>query len=163
VARTAKADALRLLSRARLTEAQLWRKLEPRGHSAEAIAEAVEYCKRERYLDDRIFAELYVETLSKPLGNARLIAQLVAKGIDRDAAADAVGRAPRSEEERLSAAFARVVRRTGESAPRSGIPSYPSAARALERLGFPAPLIYRCLRRYAAAETGALAALAERE
>ena len=73
------------------------------------------------------------------------------KGIDGDAACAAVQLCSVDEAARLSQALDKLFRAKAEL-------SYPSAARALERLGFPAPLIYRKLREHAA-EFGPFAAL----
>jgi SOS response regulatory protein OraA/RecX len=75
----------------------------------------------------------------KAVGNSRLVAELVRRGIDRDAAKASVASAERDQEERLGSAIDKLFRT------RSNL-SYPSAARALERLGFPASAIYRQLR-----------------
>jgi SOS response regulatory protein OraA/RecX len=144
VGATARVVALRLLALRRLTEAQLWKKLEAHEFSHEAIAQAVAACKRDGYLDDELFASLYVEGARKAVGDERLVAELVKRGIDRDAASRAVSRAPRNQSERIVAAYAKLERT------KPGL-SYPSAARALERLGFPTSLIYRMLRERAAA------------
>lgn len=140
---SARVAALRLLATCRLTEAQLWQKLEARGYLHEAIGDAIARCKLEGYVDDRLFATLYVEGARKPVGNARLVAELVKRGIDLDAAQDAVACAPSGQEERITAAYARLARAKPDL-------SYQSAARALERLGFPTSLIYRVLRAEAA-------------
>lgn len=132
-------SALRALARSRLTEAQLWTRLEVRGFSDDEIAGAVAACKREGYLDDKLYAELYVHGTRKPVGDARLVAALVAKGIDREVARESVGGGPLDERTRCEAALDSLQRRRPEI-------GYPSAARALERLGFPASLIYAVLR-----------------
>jgi regulatory protein len=137
------AAALRLLARQRLTEAQLWRRLERKGFDDEAIREAVDRSKRDGFVDDKLFARLYAEKKRKAVSDARLIAEIVGKGVDRDAAAEAVGALDGDERERCAAAFEAIARKSNALA-------YPSAARKLQRLGFPAPTIYRVLRDHAA-------------
>jgi hypothetical protein len=68
-----------------------------------------------------------------------MIAALTAKGVDHDVALVSVQRGPLDERARCNAAFDMLRRRRPEI-------SYPSAARSLERLGFPASLIYAILR-----------------
>lgn len=141
--KSAYAQALGLLARQRCTEARLWQHLERRGFADEAVREAVERCKREGFVDDRLYAKLYVEGKRKPLGNGRLVGELVRKGIDGEAAAEAVGSLEEDEGLRCTAAFEKLLAKT----PTIG---YPSAARRLEQLGFPAATIYRILRQHAA-------------
>ena len=151
MAKAARLYALRMLAQRRLTEAQLWAKLERKGFPDEEVREAVASCKRDGYIDDKLFAELFIEQKRKAIGNVRLVGELVKRGIDREIAAVAVQRASVDEQQRADDAIAKIFRT------RSSL-SYPSAARMLERLGFPASLIYRKLREHAAA-FGPLASL----
>jgi SOS response regulatory protein OraA/RecX len=147
-ARPARVAALALLAQRRLTEAQLWKKLSTRGYEHEEIADAVGRCKADGYVDDRLYASLYIEGARKAVGDARLTAELVKRGIDRDAALGVVADAEVDEHARIEAAYTKIRRIQPELA-------YPSVARKLERLGFPSSLIYRVLRRHAAADLGA--------
>jgi SOS response regulatory protein OraA/RecX len=133
-----------LLAERRLTEAQLWKRLQAKGYDDSATAEAVATCKRDGFIDDGLFASLYVEGARKPVGDARLVAELVKRGIECEAARERVAQAPHDQAERIALAYAKL-RRTKPQI------SYPSAARALERLGFPTALIYRTLRAHAGA------------
>ena len=137
--KSARSAALAILAQRRLTEAQLWQRLEARGYPPDEIGDAVARCKAHGYLDDRLYASLYVDGTRKAVGDARLRAELVRRGIDRDAAAVAVAAAAHDERARIEAAYAKIVRT------RPAL-SYPAIARRLERLGFPTPLIYRVLR-----------------
>jgi len=140
---TAWVSALRMIARQRLTQTQVWQRLERRGYEDDDIRAAVERCRAEGLLDDSLYAQLYVAGARKAVGNARLVAQLVQKGIDRDAASRAVAAGDRDESARCGDALIKLLRTKPDT-------SYPSAARVLERLGFPASLIYRHLREHAA-------------
>ena len=143
----ARVAALALLAQRRLTEAQLWKKLLARGYDDDEVAGAVGACKADGYVDDRLYASLYVEGARKAVGDARLCAELVKRGIDREAAAHVVADAPLDERARIDAAYAKIRRVQPQLA-------YPSVARKLERLGFPSSLIYRVLRERAGMDPG---------
>jgi regulatory protein len=147
---SARVTALRLLAQRRLTHAQLAEKLQRKGFDDDAVAAAVASCKRDGLLDDSLYALLYVEGKRAAVGDARLVRELVQRGIDRETARERVAAAV-PQDERIAAAYAKI-RRTAPGV------SYQSAARKLERLGFPASLIYRVLREQAGADLGDLMA-----
>jgi regulatory protein len=151
---SARVTALRMLAQRRLTEAQLRGKLARKGFDDDTVAAVVASCRRDGLLDDALYAALYVETKRAAVGDARLVAELVKRGIDRDAARERVASAETPQAQRIGAAYDRI-RRAHPAL------SYQSVARKLERLGFPASLIYRVLRERAGADLGdALADLA---
>ncbi|MEA2665647.1 MAG: RecX family, partial [Candidatus Eremiobacteraeota bacterium] len=99
-----------MLAQRRLSEAQLHAKLARKGYPEEAVAAAVASCKRDGLLDDGLYAALYVEGKRAALGDARLVGELVKRGIDRDAARERVAAASTPQDERVVAAYERIRR-----------------------------------------------------
>jgi len=152
VASSARVTALRMLAQRRLTEAQLHARLARKGFDEASVEAAVASCRRDGLLDDALYATLYVESKRAPVGDARLVGELVKRGIDRDAARARVAASEVPEHERAVTAYDKMRRAQPAL-------SYQSAARKLERLGFPASTIYRVLRERAGSElAGALGA-----
>ena len=128
-----------MLAQRRLTAAQLHAKLTRKGFDDAVAEEAVASCARDGLVDDALYATLYVESKRAAVGDARLVAELVKRGIDRDAAQRSVATAESDQPARAAAAYDKM-RRIDPNL------SYGAAARKLERLGFPASLVYRVLR-----------------
>lgn len=73
--------AMHILERTDKTEAQLRRKLEESEYPKEAVESAIAYVTSYGYLDDRRYAEHYIEWKKQGKGKARLKMELVQKGI----------------------------------------------------------------------------------
>ena len=76
--------AMHILKRTDKTEAQLRRKLEESEYPKEAVESAIAYVTSYGYLDDRRYAEHYIEWKKQGKGKARLKMELVQKGISRE-------------------------------------------------------------------------------
>ena len=76
--------AMHILERTDKTEAQLRRKLEESESPKEAVESAIAYVTSYGYLDDRRYAEHYIEWKKQGKGKARLKMELVQKGISRE-------------------------------------------------------------------------------
>jgi len=67
------------------SEKEIRDKLKDKGFEAAVIDQAVEFLKKARFLDDALFAKLWVESRAKRfIGVKRLIFELKNKGIRRD-------------------------------------------------------------------------------
>ena len=75
---------MHILERTDKTEAQLRRKLEESEYPKEAVESAIAYVTSYGYLDDRRYAEHYIEWKKQGKGKARLKMELVQKGISRE-------------------------------------------------------------------------------
>ncbi len=133
--------AVRLLAARRLSKAGLARKLRERGFAPHAVAQAVAVCERKGFVDDRAYAQLHVmSTLErKAVGPARLLRELVTRGIEPDLARAVVEESAAASPEHIERALGRLeALRPGERPDR--------VARRLTRLGFTPAQIARALR-----------------
>lgn len=76
--------AMHILERTDKTEAQLRKKLEESEYPKEAVESAIAYVTSYGYLDDRRYAEHYIEWKKQGKGKARLKMELAQKGISRE-------------------------------------------------------------------------------
>lgn len=79
-------QALNLLSFRQRSEKEIYSALKRKGYEDLYIQRAIDYCKEQRYLDDRVFAKAFIKdklNLNK-LGEQRIKYELLAKGISQD-------------------------------------------------------------------------------
>ena len=90
---TARSEALKLLARRELSVAQVRARLRDRGHSPQAIDDAIAQLCESEALDDRRVARAYARTAAavKGRGRLRVVRELQAIGIAKDIIAEAVG------------------------------------------------------------------------
>lgn len=106
--------ALRILGYRFNSEAELRRKLAAKRFDDATIAETLARLRDEKWLDDERFAAAYVRTrVQKGLGRMRIRRELMAAGVDDDAAERAVREHAGDDEERLRAAYEKLARRLG--------------------------------------------------
>ena len=141
-----RAAALRFLKIRPRSIKELEVKLEDKGFAASEIAEAVEYCRQSRLLDDRAFTVAWVQyRLARPFGFQRIIRELKEKGVEESIIAQAIGRAKEefSEEEAARALAQRRAERL------TGIDPVKRKKRVLDfliRRGFPMEAAYRAIK-----------------
>ena len=133
------------------------RRLRKKGVDAAAIAAAIERCEALGYLDDREFASAYARDRIRlrPCGEARLMANLQARGVSEGDAAAGIRTAFRdedvSEEDLLEREASRQARRLARVEPET---ARRRLYAALMRRGFPASMVHRWLERRDAASAG---------
>jgi regulatory protein len=90
-------DAVRALARRPLARSEVERRLRQRGHEAAAIDAALVKLESSGVIDDAALARQYIDTraVSRGRGRDRTVAELIARGVDRETAEsawrDAVG------------------------------------------------------------------------
>jgi regulatory protein len=147
---SARAAALRLLSRRDYTSTELRDKLASREYSVEDIDAALASLTAERLLDDRRAAAAHVRMASriKSRGRLRIQRELEARGLDREVVRQALEELPAADE---SAALERWLQRRH-------VPAHLAAAdrrrlfQQLLRRGFTADLIAKALKERQSAE-----------
>ena len=105
-----RARALRLLARREHTRAELARKLAPDAGSPAVLKELIEQLTSRAQLSDERYAEARAHHLSRKFGAARVRRELVAKGIEREAAARFAADVEKTDLERARSILARKYR-----------------------------------------------------
>lgn len=136
--------AVRYLARWDHTVAQVEQFLRDKGASPAQAKQTVGRLSDLRYLNDRAYAERWVESrlARQPMGRARLKAELQAKGIPDSIADDALSHALRGiDEEELARRALKARRRTGRQrvAP-------VQAVRLLRQWGFEEEIVARIIK-----------------
>lgn len=112
-------DGLRLLSRRPLTRRELTARLCAKGHGDDEVAAVVARLAASSAIDDRAFADHWIETqaAARGRGRERAVAELAARGVDAGVAADAWSDAIENGTIDERAMLARAVRRRLGAAP----------------------------------------------
>ena len=134
--------ALRLLARREHARAELARKLAPHAESPDQLDVLLDDLQNRRLLSDARYAELRVNTRSARYGNARLLQELRATGVD----AEAVDQALATAADELSRARQVWLRKFGEKGPPEDAAERARQTAFLMRRGFSADTIRRLLR-----------------
>ena len=108
--------AVRYLARRDRTVAQVERFLVQKGATPSLVQDIVTRLSRLRYLDDRAYAERWIEArlARRPMGRARLEAELSARGVTETLAGQAMREVLRNlDEETLARRVLSMTRRAG--------------------------------------------------
>jgi regulatory protein len=142
----AEACALRVLRGAGQASASLQRKLERRGFTADAAAEAVRRCAAAGYVNDAaLAASVAARHRRSGHGRARVAADLRARGVSGDVIADALDRQTETEEAAALTVAQQLWNRAGDPEARDRRARM-RVAGALQRRGFSAALVVRVMR-----------------
>ncbi len=143
---SAEAAALRVLRGAGQSSASLRRKLERRGYSGSAAAEAVRRCAAAGYVDDAaLAASVAARHRRAGHGRARVAADLKARGLAAELIDDAVAELSGTEEGAALAAAHQLWERAGAPETRDQRTRM-RVAGALQRRGFAPSLVVRVMR-----------------
>lgn len=139
---TLRERALRMLARREHARAELARKLAPHAESADALDALLDDLERRHLLSDERYAEMRVNVRSARYGNARLIQELRATGVDPGA----VDQALATVEGEFSRARQVWQRKFGANMPPVDASERARQANFLMRRGFSGDIIRRLLR-----------------
>ncbi len=139
---TLRERALRLLARREYARAELARKLAPHAESSEAVVALLDDLESRRLLSDERYAEMRVNARSARYGNARLIKELRASGVD----AVVVDKALAEVEDEFLRAREVWQRKFGANMPPVDASDHVRQANFLMRRGFSGDIIRRLLR-----------------
>jgi len=142
----AEACALRVLRGAGQSSASLQRKLERRGYTTGAAAEAVRRCAAAGYVNDAaLAASVAARHRRSGHGRARTAADLRSRGVADDVIADALDGQTDTEEAAALGVARQLWNRAGEAEARDPR-SRRRVAAALQRRGFSMGLVVRVMR-----------------
>lgn len=138
--------ALRILRGAGQSAASLQRKLQQRGYTADAAAEAVRRCVVSGYVDDAAMAASVAARHRRAgHGRARVAADLKAKGVASELITNALDGQSDTEESAALAVATQLWDRAGSAGARDQRTRM-RVAGALQRRGFSSSLVVRVLR-----------------
>ena len=124
------------------TEKELSDKLQKAGYSEETIARTMEYVRYFGYIDDRRYAEKYIDAAKTKKSRMRIIFDLTNKGVDRQIIDEALDAAWEGDERELVRSMARKKLKNMDPADPK---TYAKAAAYLARKGFSSPDILAVL------------------
>ena len=138
----AKKRALYLLTDMDRTEKELSDKLKKSGYSEDTIARTMEYVRSFGYIDDRRYAEKFIDYAKEKKSRVRIVYDLTQKGVSRDIIDEAFESAGEWDEKELIRALAeKKLRNMDPSDPAT----YTKVSSYLARKGFRGPDIMAVL------------------
>lgn len=139
-------EALKVLSRRRVTVAKMRDHLEKKGFSAEEIVECLGRLEEWGYLDDRSYARDWVDKVvaEVPMGRSRMVWELEARGVPSHIAEETVSQvfSVTSERELAEKAARDYLAKGGSLSSKSGRKRAANLAKYLSRRGFDDELVF---------------------
>ena len=139
-------EALKVLSRRRVTTARMRTHLEKKGFPAAEVTECLHRLEEWGYLDDLSYAQDWIERVlaEAPMGRSRMVWELEARGVPVNIAEEAVSQAFSviSEREAAEKAARDYLAKKGESLSGSGGKRAAHLAKYLSRRGFDDEMVF---------------------